>query len=130
MNVHNMGAKISEEQVRRQLVRFEHDLKDLYANYDKIDADWLHKAASKFGMFQRLDLDEKKHSQLPREVQKLHVNKRVLSECVPIKIRKLEQEAELAYRKLLDVNHDIPAVDYGQAFYDDAVYFRRHRKKE
>lgn len=49
---------------------------------------------------------------------------------MPIKIRKLEQEAELAYRKLLDVNHDIPAVDYGQAFYDDAVYLRRHRKKE
>ena len=68
VDVHNMGVKISEEQARRQLVRFEHDLKDLYANYDKIDADWLKKATNKLGMFQRLDLDKKEHSRLPKDV--------------------------------------------------------------
>ena len=51
----------------------------------------------------------------------------MLNICVPIKIRKLEQEAELAYRKLLDANNEIPAVDYGQAFYDDAAMFKRKK---
>jgi len=53
----------------------------------------------------------------------------MLAECVPTNINKMAQEAELAYRRLMDVNSNIPPTDYGQGVYDDLCVHNRYHKR-
>lgn len=40
---------------------------------------------------------------------------------------KMAEEAELAFSRLLDVNNNIPAMDYGQGVYDDMATLQRNK---
>ena len=54
----------------------------------------------------------------------------MLVECVPTKINKMAQEAELAYRRLMGVNGGVLPTDYGQGVYDDLCVHNRYHKRQ
>ena len=54
----------------------------------------------------------------------------MLAECVPTKINKMAHEAELAYRRLMDVSSSVAPTDYGQGVYDDLCVHNRYHKRQ
>lgn len=109
--------------------RYEQDVWDLYAKYAAISKEAAAKTQKKYGLLNRVGCDPERFSQLSEAMKKLELKKSMLVECVPTKINKMAQEAELAYRRLMDVNSNILPTDYGQGVYDDICVHNRHHKR-
>ena len=53
---------------------------------------------------------------------------KILKNCIPIGLEKIESRAELAYYRLIGVNNNIEMMDYGAAVYDDIPSLKRNKK--
>ena len=52
---------------------------------------------------------------------------KILKNCIPVNLEKIEARAEIGYYKLIGVNNNIEAMDYGKAVYDDMPSLKRNK---
>ena len=93
----------------------------------KLDLRQKIRAVNKFGQKNRLMMADMNIESEPPALQNFIRKDKIMKNCVPINMEKIEARAELGYYRLICVNNNIETLDYGQAVYDDIPTLKRNK---
>ena len=93
----------------------------------KLDLRQKIRTVNKFGQANRLIMADMKIASVPPAVQNFIKKDKIMKNCLPLNLEKIESEAELGYYRLICVNNNNETVEYRQEVYDDKPTIIRNK---
>jgi hypothetical protein len=83
----------------------------------KLDHLQAKKAENKFGLLNRLNINQEVYDNLDTYLKDVYVSKQLISECAPVEVRRRIEECNDAYAKLIEINNKVDCEDFGAGVY-------------